>query len=988
MIGQTISHYKILAEIGKGGMGVVYQAEDLKLGRHVAIKFLPPAQVSDPEAKARFTQEAQAASALDHPNIGVIHEIDETGDGRLYIVMGHYEGGTLKERMRRRPLTLGEALDYVVQVAAGLARAHTHGIVHRDIKPANLLLAADGVLKIIDFGIAKLAGRSRFTRTGMTIGTIAYMSPEQVRGAATDQRADIFSLGVLLYELITGELPFTGDSDATVLYQIVNDAPTPLADHQADVPPALQQVLDRMLAKEPDRRYQHVDDLLADLELVRAGREPTVAVPLPETVLITPTGTATAPTALPPPQVTPQRSWRLILLAGLAVALLVTGYFLLRPETDRTEPADLAIAVIDFQDLATPDDLTVSAGLTGLIQVGLVESSPIRVVSPAYLYDLRRRLFGASRGPIAPEQALEIAREAGASLLLSGQLAVLDSTRYVSWMLVETAEGKSLAANQFEVMNLAPVADRIIAETLPVITNQSGIQVAGAPVPVTSLTTQSPQAYQYYIAGILARDGLKDHEILVNLEQAVALDSTFALAYFELSRTYYSGTNVGVQYGLAEENAHKAWELRTRLGVKDRMRLEAWRAQLDYKVAEAIQTYQEMLSRWPDDREILNNYHRILFYYRYGGEALAVATKGIELYPEDLYFGCFYQIGLSNLGRFDEALAATRDYLARHPREPNAWDELGIRYLGLGFPDSAEVAFRSALRLNPDFFPSQRGVSWCAYSSGDLDSAIILNERLLAKDSLLPGQRVQILTDITFWPGLALLHLELGQYEQALQCFETARSPDADPTSEFWLEIGRNLLLLRMGRAAEVLEWAETLVDHPAKRLAPITMIRFRAQALAATGALEQAKAAVTELFATETEWGGVARFEALKATAAIALAENHPQAALDALDQLAQHGIIEGGIVDLEYRDTRARALHQAGRPEEAIAILQQMLRVYGGHALAHFELGKIYEELGRTDEARSAYMAFLETWAGADPGLAQVAEARERLDRLRSAP
>jgi serine/threonine protein kinase len=225
MIGKTISHYKILEKLGEGGMGTVYKAEDTKLKRTVALKFLSPELTREPVAKRRFIHEAQAASALQHHNICTIHEIDETAEGQLFISMDCYDGQTLKEKIAGGSLAVDEALGLAVQVAAGLSKAHGAGMVHRDIKPANIMVTNDGIAKILDFGLAKLAGQTKVTKTGMTVGTIAYMSPEQARGEPADARSDIFSLGAVLYEMLTGELPFPGEHEAAVIYGIMNSDP-------------------------------------------------------------------------------------------------------------------------------------------------------------------------------------------------------------------------------------------------------------------------------------------------------------------------------------------------------------------------------------------------------------------------------------------------------------------------------------------------------------------------------------------------------------------------------------------------------------------------------------------------------------------------------------------------------------------------------------------------------------------------------------------
>lgn len=269
-IGQTVSHYEILEQIGDGGMGVVYKARDARLGRPVALKFLPPRLTGDATARARLVAEARAASALDHPNIGVVHDIGETAAGGLFIAMGWYQGETLKERLQRGPLPVHEALGVAIQMAGALAVAHRAGIIHRDVKPSNVLITSEGLAKLVDFGIAKMAG-TEMTREGATLGTVAYMSPEQTRGEAVDARTDLWSLGVVLYEMLAGQRPFRGDSDETVIYAIRHDDPEPLAGPRPDVPPALAGVIETCLVKQPDGRYGRAEDLLADLEAVEDG---------------------------------------------------------------------------------------------------------------------------------------------------------------------------------------------------------------------------------------------------------------------------------------------------------------------------------------------------------------------------------------------------------------------------------------------------------------------------------------------------------------------------------------------------------------------------------------------------------------------------------------------------------------------------------------------------------------------------------------------
>ena len=315
MIGRSIHQYTIREHLGGGGMGVVYKADDTRLERTVALKFLPPELTRDPVAKARFLQEARAASALDHPNICTIHEVGETDDGQLFLAMTCYDGETLKRRIEHGALPLLEALDIAKQIAQGLAKAHRLGIVHRDIKPANIIVTTDGIVKILDFGLAKLAGAAGLTRAGFCLGTPAYMSPEQARGEV-DHRTDLWSLGVVLYEMVTGSAPFTGDSDQAIIYSLLTEEPKAPSLLRPDVPPELERVLQGMLAKDPGDRYPTVEAALADLRVLSGS-----------------TAGASAP-SLPPFPGRGLRPWMRIALAGLAVILAagaVAAWLLLRP---------------------------------------------------------------------------------------------------------------------------------------------------------------------------------------------------------------------------------------------------------------------------------------------------------------------------------------------------------------------------------------------------------------------------------------------------------------------------------------------------------------------------------------------------------------------------------------------------------------------------------------------------------------------------------
>jgi len=275
MIGRIISHYKILEKLGTGGMGVVYKAQDNKLGRFIALKFLPPHLAIGEEEKQRFIREARAASSLDHPNICTIHEINETNDGQMYMVMAYYQGETLKDKIERSALPLPEAIRISLQIASGLEKAHDNQIIHRDIKPANIIITSDGNVKILDFGLAKLCTQKGITKTGSTLGTVAYMSPEQTRGAELDARSDLWSLGVVIYEMITGRLPFQGEYEVAIVYSINNEEPPPATKYRNELDGSLSSIIQRCLEKNIADRYQNATELVHDLTVCQLPAEQT-----------------------------------------------------------------------------------------------------------------------------------------------------------------------------------------------------------------------------------------------------------------------------------------------------------------------------------------------------------------------------------------------------------------------------------------------------------------------------------------------------------------------------------------------------------------------------------------------------------------------------------------------------------------------------------------------------------------------------------------
>ncbi len=509
MIDKTISHYKIIEKLGEGGMGVVYRAEDTTLKRTVALKFLPPEMTRDSEAKARFLHEARAAAALDHPNICTIHETGDA-DGQTFIAMAMIEGESLRDRIAEGPLRLDEAIDLAVQVAEGLEAAHKKGIVHRDVKPGNVMVTPEGRVKIMDFGLAKSPGQARLTKTGTTTGTIAYMSPEQSRGLDVDHRTDIWSFGVMFYEMLTGQRPFGGHYEQAVVHAILNDQPAPMTSLRTGVPMELERITSKAMAKRPEERYQTVSDMLVDLRAI--GRSLAV-----ETV----TRTAGPPRELG--AVSGAGRWRKGLAVGAAVVVVaVAGLVWNMSRAPRLDVDPDRVVVAAFENLTGDESLDpIGPMVADWIGQGLSQTGEVDVVSAVTALRTSRAV-GAEAGDLrGAAQLRKLADQTGAGTVVSGSY-FLEGENLRFHAKVTNAEDGSLIYAPAAVLGSreAPM------ETIQTLRQR----IMGALVSDfdPSLGSQPPifEAYREYVVGLgLLFEGRP--EAIYLFGHAAAIDSTF-----------------------------------------------------------------------------------------------------------------------------------------------------------------------------------------------------------------------------------------------------------------------------------------------------------------------------------------------------------------------------------------------------------------------------------------------------------------------------
>jgi eukaryotic-like serine/threonine-protein kinase len=704
MLGQTISHYRITQKLGAGGMGVVYKAIDLKLERTVALKFLPQDMVVTGADRERLLREARAASTLDHPNIGVIHGLEESEDRQFFIVMGYYDGMTLAERLDRGVVPIREAIDLAIQIARGLSAAHARSIVHRDIKPSNVIITPDNVAKIVDFGLARIVASASATQSISLTGTLPYMAPEQILGEPVDQRSDVWALGVVLVQMITGSHPFVRPNTAAMTFAILNQAPSALD----AVPDAVQPLIYRTLSKKPEHRQANASELLADLEQARARI--TATPPMSEHPTATQDLSPRELKLLRENAATPRwnenaPSWGTrVALVAMILLLVLTGILLIPPV--REELAGLVyassekhIAVLPFQNIGDPQFEPVTAGFSGSLTNRL-----------SNLEAAQKSLWVVPASEVRSHNVNDASaafRVLGATMVVEGTVRPSNGAVHVTMALVDSKRVRQIGAVELQSDN-GDLAE-IETEAISHLARLMKLRVPDESPDQGTNTT--PRAYESYLKalGLLDRydkPGNVDQAIGA-LNSAVKADSQFALGYATLCNAYrlkYVDENDPASIPLAESNCMKAVQLNDKLPAVH-VRL----AQLNTTVGKydiALQQYEKAMKMNPRDVDSLIGLSRVNEKLNRVDEAEKNLQQAIAIRPD--YWNGYVMLALfyNRQKRGLEAIEQLKRVIELTPDNATAYSNLGAEYIDLADEkqySAAEAALKRSLQISPTY---------------------------------------------------------------------------------------------------------------------------------------------------------------------------------------------------------------------------------------------------------------------------------------------